>query len=115
MITDEQERALRREHAELIALLRKSQARAWRSVVRDGCAGVVLGALGIATLVLQYPVAGWWSISIFCSGALLGNAYLRGTRQRYHDQVGAFLQHIGDCLLDGNIVALRKMDALGVP
>lgn len=108
MITDEEERKLRAEHAALMAMLRASNTLAWRAVFRDGAAGLFCGALGIMSLVVQYPSAGWWSVSIFCSGALLGLACVRFKQQRLHAKVSAFLVHLGDHVLEGHIAAMRR-------
>lgn len=117
MITEEQERTLRAEHAELIALLRKSQARAWRRALIEAVTGLAAASVVIGRLV-EEPSELWrlgLSLATLNAGALLGLAWFRGSQQRYHAQVGAFLEHIGRTLLEGNIAALRKMDAQGVP
>lgn len=111
MITEEEERAIRAEHAELMAQLRASETRVWRAVLRDGIGGFVCGSIGIAMLA-QHPGSWWWSLSIFSSGALLGHAWHRARQQSYHHKIGLFLRHIGDTLVEGNIAALRRMPAV---
>lgn len=111
MITDEEERALRAEHAELIVLLRQSQARAWRRAVIEACVGLSAAFIAIRGLAVEQSDA--WRLGLalllFNAGGLCGLAWFRGSQQRYHAQVGAFLEHVGKTLLEGNIAALRRM------